>query len=203
MSLNGCKYEWKKILENLAVVISQHSSQSVYSVPQSNMTGEQLIHATCTCNVRVMVLVCQYTPFRISTCETFLCINIIDIEPNCSWICRLFPSTRSFVWNVNKLTYKRQTHSERNISIAYEFQTYKSYTSPFTGSIDIDNCLSNILAMSVLNVDYSRSASCELTFGGVRVDHIFSCVCVCVCVLSYYVYLRSELRVVMSVTISA
>ena len=201
MSLNGCKYEWKKILENLAVVvvISQHSSQSVYSVPPFNMTGEQLIHVTC--NVWVMVLVCQYMPFRISTYETFLCINIIDIEPNCSWICRLFPSTRSFVWNVNKLTYKRQTHSERNASIAYEFQTYKSYTSPFTGSIDIANCLSNILAMSVLNEDYSRSASCELSFGGVRVDHIFSWFCVCV--LSYYVYLRSELRVVMSVTISA
>ena len=55
----------------------------------------------------------------------------------------------------------------------------------------------------VLNEDYSRSASCELSFG-VCVDHIFSCcvcVCVCVCVLSYYVYLRSELRVVMSVTV--
>jgi hypothetical protein len=45
---------------------------------------------------------------------------------------------------------RRQTHSERNASIAYEFQTYKSYTSPFTGSIDIDNCLSNILAMSTI-----------------------------------------------------
>ena len=36
-------------------------------------------------------------------------------------------------------------------------------------------------------------------FGGVRVAHLF----VCLLLLSYYVSLRSELRVVVSVTISA
>jgi predicted nucleotide-binding protein (sugar kinase/HSP70/actin superfamily) len=53
MSLNGCKYEWKKILENLAVVvvISQHSSQSVYSVPPFNIYDRG---ATDACHMQCM-----------------------------------------------------------------------------------------------------------------------------------------------------